>query len=64
MPKLFIDFEEILSCDCGNFKEKNKVFEPSIKYCLNSDAYCNIQGVTGGTDQTSGECSLGHTIPI
>ena len=23
-----------------------------------------IQGVTGGTDQTSGECSLGHTIPI
>jgi len=20
--------------------------------------------VTGGTDQTSGECSLGHTIPI
>ena len=24
----------------------------------------HIQGVTGGTDQTSGECSLGHTIPI
>ena len=23
-----------------------------------------IQGVTGGTDQTSGECSLGHTTPI
>ena len=23
-----------------------------------------IQGVTGGTDQTSVECSLGHTIPI
>ena len=23
-----------------------------------------IQGVTGGTDQTSGECSLGQTIPI
>ena len=23
-----------------------------------------IQGVTGGTDQTSGECSLGHTITI
>jgi len=23
-----------------------------------------IQGVTGGTDQTSEECSLGHTIPI
>ena len=24
----------------------------------------NIQSVTGGTDQTSGECSLGQTIPI
>jgi len=24
----------------------------------------NIQGVTGGTDQTSGECSLGQTIPL
>ena len=23
-----------------------------------------IQGVTGGMDQTSGGCSLGHTIPI
>ena len=24
----------------------------------------DIQGVTGGTDQTSEECSFGHTIPI
>ena len=24
----------------------------------------NIQGVTGGMEQTSGECSLGQTIPI
>ena len=24
----------------------------------------HIQGVTGGMDQTSGECSLGQTIPI
>ena len=24
----------------------------------------SIQGVTGGTDQTSGECSLGQTIPL
>ena len=23
-----------------------------------------IQGLTGGTDQTSGGCPLGHTIPI
>ena len=27
-------------------------------------ANSHIQGVTGGTDQTSGECSLGQTIPI
>jgi len=31
MPKLFINFEEILSCASGNFEEKHKVFEPSIK---------------------------------
>jgi len=30
----------------------------------NKDKVCVIQGVTGGTDQTSGERSLGHTIPI
>jgi len=27
-------------------------------------SYLTIQDVTGGTDQTLGECSLGHTIPI
>ena len=26
--------------------------------------HSDIQGVTGGRDQTSGECSLGQTIPI
>ena len=31
----------------------------SVKYFLEG-----IQGVTGGTDQTSGECSLGQTILI
>ena len=34
-------------------------FDSMLYIC---DVY--IQGVTGGTDQTSGECSLGHTIPI
>jgi len=29
-----------------------------------SDCKPYIQGVTGGTDQTSGECSLDQTIPI
>ena len=26
--------------------------------------YCTIQGVPGGMCETSGECSLGQTIPI
>ena len=34
----------------------NSIFAPCIME--------SIQGVTGGTDQTSGECSLGQTIPI
>jgi len=32
-------------------------------YFFNFSTLC-IQGITGGTDQTSGECSLGQTIPI
>ena len=31
---------------------------------ITHDICMYILGVTGGTDQTSGECSLGHTIPI
>ena len=30
----------------------------------NSPSFFNIQGVPGGKDLTSGECSLGQTIPI
>ena len=36
----------------------------AIQYRVYVCAYIYIQGVTGGTDQTSGECSLGQTIPI
>jgi len=43
VPKLFINFVEILSCAYGNFEEKNKVFEPSKKNCLNTNAYYNIK---------------------
>ena len=32
-------------------------------FCL-PVCYGNIQGVTGGMCETSGECSLGQTIPI
>jgi len=39
--KLFINFEEILSCAYENFEEKNKVFEPSTKYFRNTNAYYN-----------------------
>jgi hypothetical protein len=38
---LFINFEQILSHGYGNFEEKSKVFEPSIKNCLNTNSYCN-----------------------
>jgi len=31
---------------------------------LNGKIVCSIQGVPGGKDLTSGECSLGQTIPI
>ena len=50
-------------------------FAMATKFCMHANAVltCSqaeknggvyIQGVTGGTDQTSGECSLGQTIPI
>jgi len=31
---------------------------------VTSEKICTIQGVPGGKDLTSGECSLGQTIPI
>jgi len=42
---------------------------PKRNYCFLFDVCCvltvhNIQGVPGGKDLTSGECSLGQTIPI
>ena len=36
----------------------------SVFICVCVCVYIYIQGVTGGTDQTSGECSLGQIIPI
>ena len=32
--------------------------------CVCVYIYLCIQGVTGGTDQTSGGCSLCYTIPV
>ena len=36
----------------------------SIHTYFHSNVWKHIRGVTGGTDQASGECSLGQTIPI
>ena len=47
--------------------ETRSFYDLLIKYILCNIVvldYRIIQGVTGGTDQTSGECSLGQTIPI
>jgi len=39
---------------CGNIVQSAKYVETLYRLLNNND----IQGVTGGTDQTSGECSL------
>ena len=45
--------------------EHRAIYEIMWKNMVGADRpQTNIKGVTGGTDQTSGECSLGHTIPI
>ena len=48
--------------DKGKFQSNDSRLYFIIHIC--SVGVRNIQGVTGGTDQTSGECSLGQTIPI
>jgi len=35
-----------------------------VQMCVCEHIYIYIRGVTGGTDQTSGGCSLCYTIPI
>jgi len=44
------------------FYVHGSVHRESMSIIVQQDA--NIQDPTGGTDQTSGECSLGQTIPI
>jgi hypothetical protein len=44
MPKLSVNYEEILLLMHGNFKEQNKVLESSIiliNYCIIINAYYN-----------------------
>jgi hypothetical protein len=45
LPKLSINFEVILSCAHGNFKERSKVFGFAliiINYCLIINAYYKV----------------------
>ena len=49
------EFESILNISTISSDKDNS-------YSLRNDIY--IQGVPGGKDLTSGECSLGQTIPI
>ena len=46
----------------GNMKNAGKRAHIECRKKITNALY--IQGVTGGKDQTSGECSLGQTIPI
>ena len=51
---------------CGNVYRSNERTDSTLRR-LGLEMYVwrpTIQGVIGGTDQTSGGCSLGHTIPI
>ena len=46
-------------------KHRTHISERKLIYIyIYTHTYIHIQCVTGGTDQTSGECSLGQTIPI
>jgi hypothetical protein len=44
--------------------EMNPTLVPDTSGNLHSEINLQIQGVPGGKDLTSGECSLGQTIPI
>ena len=53
-------------CTSNVNKNSWSVFEDNVPCRYKSDKAENvyIQGVPGGKDLTSGECSLGQTIPI
>jgi len=47
-----------------NVRHRHFVIGPNLCVCVYIYIYIYIQGVPGGKDLTSGECSLGQTIPI
>jgi len=61
VPRLSINFEELLSRVHGDFVEKNKVFEPSviiINYCIIINAYYNYIINAQLNYYTSNKCLL------
>ena len=51
--------------ECIFIVEKYEFFLfPTVHALFSKTALISIQGVTGGMCETSGECSLGQTIPI
>ena len=52
-------------CVCVILMYDNKVLRIKLFHIFReTNIYIYIQGVTGGTGHTSGECFLGQTIPI
>jgi hypothetical protein len=47
-----------------HLSSRHIVVYPILDIIISRHSSLFIQGITGGTDQTSGECSLGQTIPI
>ena len=67
MCRMFRSCKISLGIKIHNFKNQHKIHTQTHTHThthLHIYIYIYIQGVTGGTDQTSGECSLGQTIPI
>ena len=53
----------VYSTQTGHFR-RDQMTCSKLNFLFMVPCVVTIQGVTGGTDQTSGECSLGQTIPI
>ena len=54
----------ILTTTVLSFQTKNMTIFIITRSYIYIYIYIYIQGVTGGMCETSGECSLGQTIPI
>jgi len=66
MFRPILDHPEFQNLSLKQNEEEIYIVSVQTNSVLTTPVYITprIQGVTGGTDQTSGECSLGQTIPI